>query len=123
MAAVGSCLAALSNGAVVRPTDLKHYVPLVFAGKSVPARVLPHTLLVYTATDSSSRDGIGIFVLFGRHGSDAAAMRSALERALGIRHISARGLKKNAAWVAFQLKPTTAAGRRAGLKALATCLN
>jgi hypothetical protein len=123
MAAVGSCLAALSNGAVVRPADLKHYVPLVFAGMSVPASVLPHTLLVYTATNPSSRDGVGIFIVFGRHGSDAAVMRGALERALGIHRVTSRGLKKNAAWVAFRLKPTTSAGRKAGLNALSTCLN
>jgi hypothetical protein len=122
-AAVGACLAALSNGAVVRPADLKHYVPLVFAGKSVPPRVLPHTLLVYTATNPSSRDGIGIFLVFGRNGSEAIGLRGALEHAIHLGRTATRGRKKNAAWVAFRLKPTTDAGRTAGLKALATCLN
>ncbi len=122
-AAVGSCLAALSNGAVVRPADLKHYVPLVFRGRSVPPAVLPHTLLVYTATNPSSRDGIGIFLVFGRTGHEAIVMRSALDQALGLARTATRGLKKNAAWTAFRLEPTTEAGRKAGLQALATCLN
>ena len=61
--------------------------------------------------------------MFGRTGHEAIVMRSALEHALGLAHTATRGLKKNAAWVAFRLKPTTAAGRKAGLQALATCLN
>ena len=81
--------------------------------------MLPHTLLVYTATNPNTRDGIGIFIVFAHNGSGAIVQRAALERALRLSRNAMSGLKKNAAWVAFRLKPTTAAGRKAGLKALA----
>ena len=96
---------------------------LVVGRNAKDAAAVLKVLLVYAATNPNRRDGIGIFVVFGRTGHEAIIMRSALNHALGLAPTATRGLKKNAAWVAFRLKPTTEAGRKARLQVLATCLN
>jgi hypothetical protein len=95
-------------------------------GLSIPPKLAPHLLLAFTSTSASTKDGLRLFVLFGKTHADALSLRSQLDRALGGGLHGSRavwsGSKKNVAWSSQRLHGTTAAGIASTKRTLLSCL-
>jgi hypothetical protein len=116
---VALCIQA-KNRAVVVPTSS---MPLLV---SIPSKLAPHLLFAFTGTTEATKDGLRLFLLFGKTHADALSLRSQLDKALGGSLHGQRavwtGSKKNVAWSTQRLPGTTAAGIAATKQTLLSCL-
>ena len=98
---------------------------MVQFGWAIPSRFVPHLLFAFTSTSASTKDGLRLFVLFGKSHGDAISLRSQLDKALGGQVLGPAiwtGSRKNVAWAASRIGGTTPAGIASGRRTLLSCL-
>jgi len=112
---VALCIQGHGRAAVVSASQL---------GLPIPPMLAPHLLIAFTSTSASTKNGLALFVLFGKTNAEAISLRSQLDRAIGhgLHRAAWSGSKKNVAWSSQRLHGTTAAGIASTKRTLLSCL-
>jgi hypothetical protein len=121
---VALCMAANGRASVLSGKGIAATSKLLL-GRTIPPRLVPHLLLAFTSTSAQAKDGLRLFVLFGKTRAEALALRSQLDVALGRKLLASsvwNDSRKNVAWAAQRISGTTKAGIASGKRTLLSCL-
>jgi hypothetical protein len=114
---VSLCIQAKGRATAVSAAEEKLF------GLRIPPKLAPHLLFAFTSTSASTKNGLALFVLFGKTTAEGLSLRSQLDRAIGFGpHTVWTGSKKNVAWTSWRLHGTTAAGVASTKRTLLSCL-